>query len=271
LLQEVAERTWAESERARAVRQAQEEVLRREAYQRNSEILESITDAFYAVDAEWRLTYINRRCEEWWHRRREELLGTVLWDMFPNYQETAGYREHLRAATERILVHWETFSPNLHTWVDVSAYPTSDGGLAVYFRDATEGKRAEAEREQLLAERTAAEQRFRALVEALAQTVWTTDAEGHVVEDSPSWRAFTGQTLEQWLDCGWLDVVHPDDREHAGRQWREAIATNRPVDTQFRLWHAASSTWHMTHVRAVPLRAQDGSIYGWVGMNTDLM
>ena len=78
------------------------------------------------------------------------------------------------------------------------------------------------------------EDQFRGLVDAVGQTVWTTDAAGRVVEDSPSWRAFTGETLEDWVGWGWVDAVHPDDREHAARQWAHATATGTPVDTEFR-------------------------------------
>ncbi len=113
--------------------------------QSSEEILESITDAFYAVAADWRLIYINHRTEEWWHRRREELLGTVLWNIFPEPEKTVGWQMHHQAMLERIPVHWETFSPNLKVWVDANAYPTSDGGITVYFRDITERKRAETE------------------------------------------------------------------------------------------------------------------------------
>jgi PAS domain-containing protein len=67
-----------------------------------------------------------------------------------------------------------------------------------------------------------------------------------------------------------LDAVHPDDREDARRQWQESVATERPVDTQYRVWHAASGAWHLTQVRAVPLRSEDGPIEGWLSMNTDL-
>ena len=59
-----------------------EEALR-ETAARNVEILESISDAFYAVDADWRFTYINSKAEQWWGRSRDELLGKVYWDEFP--------------------------------------------------------------------------------------------------------------------------------------------------------------------------------------------
>ena len=116
----------------------------------------------------------------------------------------------------------------------------------------------------------ASEQRFRALVEAAAQMVWTTDASGLVVEDAPSWRAFTGQTREARRGEGWTDAVHPDDRAAALAQWRAAVAAARPVDMEFRVWHAASGAWRTTRVRAVPVRGADGAVREWVGMSTDV-
>jgi two-component system CheB/CheR fusion protein len=110
---------------------------------------------------------------------------------------------------------------------------------------------------------------FRALVSASAQIVWTTDAEGKVVEDSPSWRAFTGQSEEQWLGAGWTDAVHPDDRDEAVSRWRVSIAAQTPFEAELRLRHA-SGEWRWTHARAAPLRDDAGKLRGWVGMNTDV-
>jgi PAS domain S-box-containing protein len=114
------------------------------------------------------------------------------------------------------------------------------------------------------------EEQFRALAEVAGQTVWTTDADGRVVEDSPTWRQFTGQTVEEWVGEGWVDAVHPDDRECASRRWAEAVATGRPVDARVRLRHADSGSWHLTRVRAIPLHDRGGTVRGWLGMNTDL-
>lgn len=116
----------------------------------------------------------------------------------------------------------------------------------------------------------ASEQRFRGLVEGFAQAVWETDAAGVVTTDSPSWRAYTGQTLDQWLGYGWVNAIHPDDRERAERQWREAVAARRNVDAEFRVRHAGSNIYRWTNVRAVPLIGADGEVEKWVGMNIDI-
>ena len=113
------------------------------------------------------------------------------------------------------------------------------------------------------------EERFRALVEASAQIVWTTNAEGRVIEDSPSWRAFTGESFEEWRTSGWLNAYHPDDHRRVVSDWRRVLAEKTPLEAQYRL-RRHDGQWRWMLVRAVPLTAPDGSVRGWVGMNTDI-
>ncbi|GEO18120.1 PAS domain S-box protein [Microvirga aerophila] len=113
------------------------------------------------------------------------------------------------------------------------------------------------------------EERFRSLVESWAQAVWETDAEGKVTTDSSSWRAYTGQNLQEWLGNGWANAIHPDDRAERERQWREAVRERRPLNAEARLQHAEGG-WRWTNVHAAPLLASDGSVRKWVGMNIDI-
>ena len=115
----------------------------------------------------------------------------------------------------------------------------------------------------------ASEARHSLLISSWAQAEWETDPNGVVVTDSPSWRAYTGQVLEEWLGYGWLDAIHPDDRAYAETQWREAIAAHGLVDAEFRL-HAPGGGWRWTNVRAAPVLGAEGSIVKWVGMNIDI-
>jgi len=112
-------------------------------------------------------------------------------------------------------------------------------------------------------------ERFRALVEASAQIVWTTDASGAVLEDSPSWRAFTGQSRDQWRGFGRIAAVHPDDQARFADRWREIVAARAPVETEYRIRHA-SGEWRWVAGRAVPLVDDHGELRGWVMSNTDI-
>ena len=141
----------------------------------------------------------------------------------------------------------------------------SDGSVAyVHMTGAEVGDRTRIEAALL-----ESETRHRLLIESWAQAVWESDADGGVVSNSPSWRAYTGQTLDEWLGHGWLDAIHPDDRAYAERQWREAIAARGPVNAEFRL-RAPDGGWRWTNVRAAPLLNARSRIEKWVGINIDI-
>ncbi|MDB5391888.1 MAG: multi-sensor hybrid histidine kinase [Planctomycetaceae bacterium] len=124
--------------------------VRQEAAQRESElraeaqgILESITESFTAVDANWQFTYVNKAAEQAFGIRRQDLLGKVIWDVFPPTIGTSIEREIRRAMTERIVVHFDEPYEPLKGWFEVNVYPTADGGISVFFRDIAERKRSE--------------------------------------------------------------------------------------------------------------------------------
>jgi PAS domain S-box-containing protein len=99
--------------------------------------------------------------------------------------------------------------------------------------------------------------------------VWETDGNGVVITDSPSWRAYTGQTLDEWLGYGWLNAIHPGDRSYAELQWREAITARGLVNAEFRL-RSPDRAWRWTNIRAAPVIDADGAIEKWVGINIDI-
>jgi PAS domain S-box-containing protein len=111
-------------------------------------ILESITDAFYALDSDWRFTYLNTQAERLLDRTSAELLGKIIWE---EYQIAGSEFEKAfhRVASEKIASSLTAFYPDHQRWYEVHAYPAMDG-ITVYFRDVTELKRIESEREQLL-------------------------------------------------------------------------------------------------------------------------
>ena len=129
---------------ARKEAEERERLLAREqaARERATDILESISDAFYAVDKEWCFTYVNGKAEELWGRSREELLGKNIWEEFPEAVDPESYRQIRRAMEEGVTTEFETRSPRHGAWVAGRAYPSREG-LSVYFRDVTERKRAE--------------------------------------------------------------------------------------------------------------------------------
>src|SRR5690606_28435616 len=101
------------------------------------------------------------------------------------------------------------------------------------------------------------------------QIVWTADRNGVIAEDSPSWRAFTGQSYEEWKNAGWIEALHPDDRDFTLERWQEAITHRRLYEVEYRLRHVTGQ-WRWTLARGVPHIDENGELRGWVGMNTDI-
>lgn len=99
-------------------------------------ILESITDGFYALNKNWEVTYFNKTAEKILGRKREEVIGKNLWDCFPRSREGKFYSEYEKAMTTRVSVHFEEEYAPLGVWGSMNVYPTKDG-IAVYFVDIT--------------------------------------------------------------------------------------------------------------------------------------
>ncbi|EEF22003.1 two-component sensor histidine kinase bacteria, putative, partial [Ricinus communis] len=113
------------------------------------------------------------------------------------------------------------------------------------------------------------EERFRSLVLATSQIVWSNTPDGRVDEDSPSWRAFTGQTYEEWREFGWLEAVHPDDRAATKAAWLACVATKTLFEARYRL-RRSDGAYRWTEVRGVPILDTEGAIREWIGTNTDI-
>ncbi|KFE62400.1 PAS domain-containing sensor histidine kinase [Hyalangium minutum] len=154
-------------------------------------------------------------------------------------------------------------------WLSVNAQPVRRSSskppemVVVSFFDMTQYREA-------LQTLYLSEQRFRSLVEATTQMVWTADAWGHKRGDSPSWRAFTGQSLEEFFsEKAWERVIHPEDLEHAKAVWREAVVRKRSFEGEERV-RGHDGEYRLFHVRAVPVLAPDGSVREWIGAHTDI-
>src|SRR5271165_975942 len=113
------------------------------------------------------------------------------------------------------------------------------------------------------------EERYRSLVVATAQIVWTTNPEGEVVEDMPMWRAFTGKSEEELRGWGWVDSLHPEDRERTRAVWSVAVRARSVYETEYRIRKSDGEYRHFA-ARGAPVFQADGSVREWVGTCTDI-
>ncbi len=122
--------------------------------------------------------------------------------------------------------------------------------------------------EAAAAEIRRSEERYRSLVQGGAQVVWVASPDGAMMEDSPEWRRITGQSAEEFTGFGWLNSIHPEDRERVERDWHECVRTGKVFDDRYRI-RAKGGSYRHYDVRAVPIE-RDGKIAEWVGASTDV-
>jgi PAS domain S-box-containing protein len=209
-------------------RKRAEEALR-QANERLTEVLERITDAFFAVDSAWRFTYLNPQAERILQRSREELLGRSLWDTFPDAVGSRFYEKYHEALESRIPVHFEGFYEALDHWVEVHAYP-SEEGLTIYFRDITERERA---REAL----QESERRLRALFDSTLDAILIANDDSEYTEANPAACRMLGVDRNELLGSRLDDFVPEAEGEMARSAWREFLERGS-MQGEFRLRRA---------------------------------
>jgi PAS domain S-box-containing protein len=148
---------------------------------RATEILESITQGFFAVDPTWRFTYVNREAQRLFDRAPNELLGNDVWTELPAMRGTVFDAAFRRAMHERIVTGPITaFYPPHRRWYELQTYPATEG-ITVYFRDVTAQVETKAERERLAAESERQRRIYEAALSNTPDLVYVVDAERRVL------------------------------------------------------------------------------------------
>ncbi len=214
----------------------------------------------------------------WYNQRWHEFTGMSVTEMATLGWRHVHHPNHLAAAAARFAAAcrsgevWEdTFPLRRHDgeyrWFLSRARPHRDGrGRIVRWFGTNTDVTVRREAEAALAR---SEHRFRSLIEAIAAIVWTTAASGEMVEAQPRWSGFTGQDFEELRGWGWLDAVHPEDRDLTARAWGEAMARGGAYQVEHRL-RRHDGAWSWMAARATPVRDEHGAVAEWVGVHADI-
>jgi PAS domain S-box-containing protein len=136
-----------------------------------------------------------------------------------------------------------------------------DGYLKI-MRNRTQERQAELAVKQ-------SEKRFRTLAEHIPQLVWRSARLGNRTWPSPQWIEYTGQSAQESIGLGWLDAVHPQDRELTLEAWHEAERTGQ-LYVEHRTRRAADGEYRWFQTRATRLTSPDDGEVEWFGTSTDV-
>ena len=224
------------------------------------DLLETLPVYVALLSKDYRLQFANR----FFRDRFGEFEGRRCFECMFQRTEPCEGCETYKVLETGMSHHWEWTGPDGREY-DVHDFPftDTDGSQLILEMgiDVSDRKRAQRDLES-------SEARYRSFVTASTQLVWTTDAQGLVAEDMPSWRDFTGQSFEQIQGWGWAGVLHPDDRQRTVAVWSEAVATRSHYAVEYRVRrHDGQYRW--LSVRGVPVES-GGFVREWIGACTDI-
>jgi PAS domain S-box-containing protein len=248
--------------------------LQVEAQLANARLLASITessqDSILRTSLDGIIQTWNYGAQQLFGYTAEEAVGRSVFLLIPpdRAHEDVQIMERIRAG-ERV-EHYQTERLKkdgtvVHVSLTVSPIHNESGEVVAASKIARDISK------QKLAERSLveSEQRYRALTEATATVVWRTSSSGELFFASNIWCEITGQTAEEVKGHGWLQAIHPEDRDRTVALWTHSLKTRTLHENQFRVRHVDGS-YRWFSVRGVPILNNDGTVREWVGANTDI-
>jgi diguanylate cyclase (GGDEF)-like protein/PAS domain S-box-containing protein len=245
-----------------------EKVLK-ESNELATNILESIPDAFFAVDAHWNITYANHVTEKYLNKSAQQLVGNNLWKQFPALVETAFYHSYHKALAEKVVVEFEEFSPVTKEWYEVRACPSKDG-LAIYYRNVTKRKTMEEQVLYYAKELEVSQAQLKQIVDNIDAGVWSADLTTKQFILSPGIETIYGYPMQAFLENPnfWKEKAHPDDL-HLVEMQEQAILSGKSSIHEHRIVHASGEV-RVIRNRVTPIFDEANTLVKIVGVFVDI-
>jgi len=226
-------------------------------------LIERISDAFIALDRDWRYTYVNKQAGELIHRDPESLIGKNVWDEFPDAVGSLTYKAFHTAMNEQRFINNIDYYPPFDLWQENHIYP-SPGGLSVFIRNITEKKKAE---QELYRERNL----LRTVIDNLPDYIYVKDTKSHYIIGNRAIVELIGASSEKEIQGKTvLDLFGPEIAEVNFDEDSKVIALDKPVINRDEplTTRSGKNLWLLT--TKVPLKDEEGKITGLIGISRDI-
>ncbi|HET7638953.1 MAG TPA: PAS domain-containing protein, partial [Ktedonobacteraceae bacterium] len=220
-------------------------------------ILERITDGFVAIDQQWRYIYINHRTEELLGICREELLGKIVWEVYPEAVGTLFYRKYHEAMALQQPIEFEEYYPPSKRWYALHIYPSAEG-LSIYYTDITDQK---ADQKYL--------QHLASLTEHITDALISVNMDyviqswNGAAETLYGWKAeeVVGKLLEDFIPAEYVTGDHEQFQQSimTNGYWRGEVVQRRKDGTVLTIFGSASV-----------VKDKQGNVIGLVAVNRDI-
>ncbi len=229
--------------------------------QQYKKLTERFSDAYYAVDDEWRVTYWNDKMADRTGVPAEEIQGQIFWEAFPEILGTENERQYREAMETQRRQSFEAHLDEPYDyWVEVDVYPDEDG-LSVFSREITARK----EHEQKLSETN---RRLRAIIENTSEAIYIKDTEGVYQLINQAGADLLGLGPDEVVGKQDAELFDDDSRVEIEQVDQEIIDTGRPVNEEA-VRHIDGEKYVFLDNK-FPYRDGDHNVVGIVGVSRDI-
>jgi PAS domain S-box-containing protein len=215
--------------------------------------------------ADYRMLEINPQFEQLTGQTREQFLsGQTVREVAPELEEE-WYEFYGTVGLTGQPAHREIHAAKWNRWFEVSAYRTGrpeQHRVAILYSEITERKRAEAALRQ-------SEERFRTVANLVPDLLWDSEPDGATNWYNQRWLEYTGQSFDEAIGWGWVEAIHPEDRERSAQRYQEVVARGEPLQQEHRI-RRYDGVYRWFVVSTLPLKDEQGQVVKVYGAATDI-
>ncbi|MEO8768439.1 MAG: PAS domain S-box protein [Ferruginibacter sp.] len=233
-------------------------------------VFERITDAFIALDNDWRYVYVNSKAGEMHNRDPKQLIGKIIWNEFPDVVDEPFYYALQEAKRTRKSQRLELYFSKTDKWFEDLIYPSADG-MSVYYHDITEKKKAE---QRLLASEQdlkISNERFMLVAKATNDAVWDWDMETDIIWGNESFcTIFEIKANEQITFEEFISRLHTDDKDAFLTNFKTALKSKTTFIVEEFRFKNKHGVYLTLYDRAYVMYNSEGRAYRMLGAMQDI-